>query len=264
MKETRRSPDAFSTSPRYALALLDGPRLAQDGGAIHLPSRSQRLVALLALRGPLSRAVVAGQLWPEVAETRARASVRAAVRDLQQRAPALLTTTPDDLSLAENVPVDVHDLRSLARQVLNAEVDDATLRGALELAPGGRLGGDLLPGWHDDWSIAEAERLHQLRLHVLDALVDHLIARMHYAQALQVAMAAVSVDPLRESTHRGVMRVFLAEGNTVEALRQYERFRLMVRVAMGIEPSSQMVDLVDEITANGGRQGRLFVVRRQS
>ena len=252
-----------TAAPALALALLDGPRLTAGGTGVHLPSRSRRLLALLALRGPVTRALAAGYLWPEVSESRARASVRAAVRDLQTRVPAVLRVTPAELSLGEAVRVDVRELRDLARRLLVPVPDDDALAGGLDLLPGGRLGGELLPGRQDDWAVAEAERLHQLRLHVLDALVDHLTVRQAYAQALQVALAAVSVDPLRESTHRAVMRVFLAEGNTVEALRQYERFRSMVRLAMGIEPSRQMVDLVDEIAAGGDRHTTLAVVRRQ-
>lgn len=248
----------------FRLVLLDCPRLGSDGGTHHLPSRSLRLVALLALRGRLSRSLAAGYLWPEVSEARARASVRAAVRDLQLRAPSLLRATSADIELDDAVEVDVRGLRAVAHALLTPEPDDGTLAAGLELTPGGAFGGELLPGWPDDWAVAEAERLHQLRLHALDALVDHLTGRRRHAQALEVALATISADPLRESTHRAVMRVFLAEGNTVEALRQYERFRAMVRVEMGIEPSRQMVDLVNEITANRGQQATLSVVRRKS
>jgi DNA-binding SARP family transcriptional activator len=250
MKPLRRLSSQMKLHSEFTLALLDGPRLSIGNLVVDLPSRSHRLVSLLALRGPLPRSLAAGYLWPEASESRARTSVRAAVRDLQQRVPSLLQATTTELRLNDAVRVDVRRLRELCRELLLPLPNNETLHGGLGLLPDGWLGGHLLPGWHDEWVVAEAERLHQLRLHALDSLANHFLTRQHYAQALQVALATISVDPLRESTHRAAMRIFLAEGNIVEALRQYERFRALVIEAVGIEPSEQMVDLVDEITTS--------------
>ena len=247
----------------HRLSLLDGLRLTLSGEHISIAARGQRLAALLALRGPQTRSMISGMLWPEVSEPKARTSVRAAVRDLHLHAPGLVVTTAFEVRLDPSVQVDVQEFLALARQLL-AGVRPISVAEALELTPEGTLGGPLLPGWHDDWVVAEAERLHQLRLHSLDALVRQLVARAEYALALQVALAAVAVDPLRESTHRTAMQVHLAEGNTVEALRQYERFRVTLRAAMNIEPSQRMVDLVNEILRAGSPDPRLSVVAVKS
>jgi DNA-binding SARP family transcriptional activator len=236
---------------RLRVQLLDGPHLFDGAVSVHLPVRSQRLVALLGLRGLQSRSLIGGYLWPEASEDRARASVRAAVRDLQAKVPGLLVAGHAQAGLHPDVRVDVLRFRALAHELLQPRPTSADLDAGLDLVPGGPLGGELLPGWHDDWAVAEAERLRQLRLHALDALVGHLLDRADHAQALQVALAAGAIDPLRESTHRTVMRVHLAEGNPVEALRQYDRFRSTLRVAMGIEPSQRMLDLVAEIHRTG-------------
>jgi DNA-binding SARP family transcriptional activator len=229
------------------LDLLDGPRLTVGPDIVHVPVRSQRLVAFLGLRGAQPRTLIAGMLWPEAPEERARASLRAAVRDLTAKLPALLLVHPSQVSLARDVHVDVLRFRQVAHALLRPTPSEDAVTAGLALVPGGALGGSLLPGWHDDWAVAEAERLDQLRLHALDALVGRLLDRPDPAQALQVALAAAAIDPLRESTHRTVMRVYLAEGNPVDALRLYERFRTTLRVAMGIEPTRRMLDLVEQI-----------------
>src|SRR5262245_9570317 len=69
----------------FRLALFDGWRLARNDGGVHVPVRSQRLVALLALRGPQTRALVGGTLWPEAGEQRAQTSVRAALWRSEER-----------------------------------------------------------------------------------------------------------------------------------------------------------------------------------
>ena len=47
-------------------------------------------------------------------------------------------------------------------------------------------------------------------------------------------------EPLRESAHRAVMHAHLAEGNRVEALRQYALYRRVVVDQLGVKPSVEM------------------------
>jgi DNA-binding SARP family transcriptional activator len=54
----------------------------------------------------------------------------------------------------------------------------------------------------------------------------------------------VGAEPLRESAHRTVIRVHLAEGNFGEAARAYDAFRTMLADELGVAPTRQMSDLV--------------------
>jgi DNA-binding SARP family transcriptional activator len=54
----------------------------------------------------------------------------------------------------------------------------------------------------------------------------------------------VSGEPLRESAHRAVIEVHLAEGNPGEALRQYDLYRRLLRVELGLSPSQAIRSLV--------------------
>ncbi|MGW2671050.1 AfsR/SARP family transcriptional regulator [Streptomyces sp. NPDC001272] len=81
--------------------------------------------------------------------------------------------------------------------------------------------GDLLPGWDDEWTLFERERLRQLRLHALESLSARLTSSGRHALALDAALTCVSIEPLRESAHRAVVAVHLAEHNAVEAVSQY-------------------------------------------
>jgi Bacterial transcriptional activator domain. len=63
-----------------------------------------------------------------------------------------------------------------------------------------------------------------------------------------MCLAAVSGEPLRESAHRQLIEVHLAEGNRVEALRQYEAYRQLMRDELGLGPSPHIVNLVTAIT----------------
>lgn len=231
----------------FRLTLFDGWRLTRNGDGVHVPVRGQRLVALLALRGPQTRALVGGTLWPEASEQRAQTSVRAALWALHQQASGLVEAVGSEIRLAGHVSVDVTDFLTHARGLLHARESNGHGTSPAWLPLDGRLGGELLPGWYDDWVLVERERMNQLRLHALEAFTNILIERGDHAEALETALTAVAVDPLRESAHRLLIRVHLAEGNAAEALRQYERFRRLLRDSLGIEPSRQMAELVEQV-----------------
>ena len=106
------------------------------------------------------------------------------------------------------------------------------------------LRGDLLPGWYDDWVLLERERLRQVRLQALEAVAARLASLGRHGEALQAAHAAIRAEPLRESAHRLMVRIHLAEGNVAEAVRAYELFRTMLEHELGVPPSELMTRLV--------------------
>ena len=60
----------------------------------------------------------------------------------------------------------------------------------------------------------------------------------------EAALAVIATDPLRESAHRALIRVHLAEGNIGEALRQYAFFRRLSTQLLGLDPSPEMEQLI--------------------
>jgi DNA-binding SARP family transcriptional activator len=236
---------------RIRLSLLGGFRLEAVGRVRELPTGAQRLLAFLGIRGPTSRAAVAGTLWPAVAEDRALASLRTAVWRLRGMALdddglGLVTAHGDRLTLSAAVDVDLDALRGRAVRLLTAQ---PLLEDDLELD--GPAGAELLPGWYDDWVLFERERLRQLWLHALEALSALLAERQRYAEALEAALAAVRSEPLRESANRAVLAVHLAEGNVVEALRHYELFRGLLRSELQVEPSERLMAMVSAWAPGG-------------
>lgn len=226
------------------LKLFNYWHLDGDHRPIQVPSRSQRLVALLALRGRQNRAQLAGTLWPDVDEHRAQASLRTAMSALHSRVPGLVEKDHGDVLLCEHVAIDIVQFRRHADQVLAGQlaVPPSTVDHP-EVS-----GGELLPGWYDDWVFVERERTHQLRLHVLEALARELAARDAYAHALQAALKAVEIDPLRETARRAVINVHLAQGNTADALREYQRFHDLLQEELGVGPTRHLTELIAQIT----------------
>jgi DNA-binding SARP family transcriptional activator len=221
--------------------LLDGFELRCVAKPVPLPMTAQRLLAFLALRDrPVLRSRVAGTLWPDTTEEQASANLRSALWRLRRPGHQLLEATVSHLWLAIGVVVDYRDALERARHLLDQHdgVDDADDT---------CLARELLPDWCDDWVVVERERFRQLRLHALEVRCQHLTRAGRFAQAVQVGLAAVACEPLRDSAHRLLISVHLAEGNRAEALRQYRTYCRLLRHELGLGPAPHIQQLINDL-----------------
>lgn len=223
---------------RFQISLLGSFRLSHCGSPVDIPSREQKLLALLALRGQTSRSRLAGILWPEATEARALASLRTSLWRVQHVAPEVLIAMGCTVEVDRRVRVDAREFVDHATSTL--QYDRAHPPPKLEDVSHG----DLLVDWDDDWLTSDRERMRQLRLHLLEALSERLSRDGRFGLALEFALAALSQDVLRESAHRAVIRAHLAEGNMAEAQRAFSRCVMVLEQELGVEPSSTTTELL--------------------
>ena len=225
------------------LTLLGGFTLVRENEEIVLPLSAQRLVALLALRErPLSRAYLAGLLWPDYSSGRSLADLRTALWRANHSRASVVATAGMRLSLRAEVKVDVRALTALGRGAAGPAAKSviAELAGMSWF----ELSLDLLPDWYDEWLVDDREGVRQLRLHALEGLTDELSLRGRHAEAIQAALAAVRIEPLRETAHATLIRAHLAEGNRSEAQRQFCRCRDILAAELAVEPSESIPRLI--------------------
>jgi DNA-binding SARP family transcriptional activator len=209
---------------------------------------AQRVLAFLAMHDrPLLRIYVAGTLWPGSSERRAAASLRTAIWRVHDGPASPLAVSGTRLGLRDSVAVDVRATRCAVRRVLS-ELDIRA--GDVDLLV---YAHDLLPDWYEDWVLLEREQLREQRIRALEKLCCEMTAKGRYAEAAQTGMAAVACEPLRESSHRALISLHLAEGNDSEALRRYVDYRELLKRELGLLPSERMEHLLDRL---GGRRVR--------
>lgn len=91
--------------------------------------------------------------------------------------------------------MDVHGLVAFARRL--AEAESLSRAVGVDLGDLASLAKELLPDWYDSWLPDEREELRQTRLHTLEGVARVLSNSGRHADAIQAALAAIRLEPLR-------------------------------------------------------------------
>jgi len=228
-----------SESSGVRLRLLEGFELSIDGASIRTTPSLRKVIAYLAIKNrPVRRCSLAGVLWPETTESRARANLRSTLCRIAPPCAAVLDLRGDMVALQPQVSVDVHEALLAADHLLN---DTEPPPGDLDAR---LFRGELLPEIGDSWVTTEREHARQVFLHALEALAAYQIEQGRLPLAIMAALTAIGMDPLRESATRLLIQAHLAEGNRSEAHRALISYSEILRNELDLDPSAELVRLV--------------------
>lgn len=241
-------------APLLRVEVLHHFRVLRDGQHVVLPAGSAQLVARLVVDDrPFARSAVAGVLWPERSDQDAGTLLRRALWRVNHDVPGLVESYSREIVLSRAIDVDLAEVNRIAEATHGGSPQVSTH--AVRL-----LEGDLLPQWSDPWLDAPRESLRQVRLHTLEALARNDLDAGRPGSALVAALAAVTLEPLRESAHRIVIAAHLTECNASEALRHYAQFRDLLWSEMRLRPSAGLESMLTErgnVVSLSARRGAL-------
>lgn len=212
-----------------------------DGHVRPLPHSAERLVAVVALIGPLARSYASRLLWPDAPPQRARASLRAALARLGIATDGLVHVSGEILALGDEVVVDL----DTAQAWIQATIYESS-RTAVTPPPKA-IGRPVLPGWEDEWLDGPRERLQMLQAQALETAAERLLAASHPAEALPYALSAVELQPWSESANRLVIEIHARRGDPSNALRRYRRFRQALEDELGVQPGPDMMAAIRQL-----------------
>lgn len=221
------------------LRLLGQFSLTGADELVPVDTQSARLLAALALSGLTNRAELSALLWPEAGRARALANMRAVIWRMPERARRLLVGACRELSLRDEVDVDVHRL-CLRRRADGLSTADVDFGFDLD-----QLSAPLLTGWYDEWVIVERERVRARQVDVLQRRASVHLERGEAAAAVIDATWAVTIDPLNEAAHQLLLRSHLAEGNVNEAIRHYSDLRRLLDSELGVGPFPDTMKIME-------------------
>jgi len=233
------------------LTLLGRPQFLLDDQPIPdlNSSKAQALLFYLAVtRQRHSRQELAGLLWPEKTEERARNNLRVEINRLRHFLEGHLDIRRPSLRMrsASGVVCDVTDFLALV------EAHQPTLRQlqtAVDLYHGDFLEDFNLPEaiLFEEWA---QERRTYLREQVLEALyqvAEYHSQQKNYRAGIESARRLLALEPWLEKAYRQLMWMLAKSGDRVAALAQYESCCELLDEELGVEPEAETIVLYEQI-----------------
>ena len=202
-----------------------------------LTVRQQQILTYLVLhaRGPVARAQIAGQLWPESTDAQASTNLRREWHHLREGWPELdgcVETAARTLSWRDEAPdSDValfETAASAARQGDRSALDDAATLIAATCCRVATTSG----------SQADRERLRATAIEVLAGLVARLETERALAEAISRAQQLLRLDPLNEPAWCALMRCHARRGERATALHLYQQCAATLKRELDVQPSA--------------------------
>ena len=245
-----------------SIQLLGGFALQLDRQALSLERipRLPLLLACLALHPgkTVPRAQMAYMLWPDSSEKQAQTNLRKLLYYLRQALPDGAPLLEEDnrhirLSTTQDLQVDLAAFKlALARAAgLRSQNQPEPEQAALAQAVAW-YAGELLPGYTDEWLLAERECLRQEFLGAANRLVDYLEQQRRYAEAVPHAAHRLRIDPLSEEAHRQLIRLHALNGDRAAALSAYHACAETLSAQLGVEPDAATRQMYRRIRENAG------------
>jgi len=218
---------------------------------------AKTLIKLLAVQPghALHREQVIDVLWPRVnAESALNSFAKAlhvARRTLQPGLPrrqdsAYLRLADGMLVLAtEHAIVDADEFERLAEDALRRREMTAYEEAFAA------YGGELLPeDRYESWCSERRSALAELHIQVLIGMAETLERRGSYSEAADRLRDVLQHDPMQESVHRRLMRLYAWTGAPDRAVRQFHSCEAVLRQELDLAPQPETISLYDEILTN--------------
>jgi len=240
------------------ISVLGPPRIEYDGLQVAFARRKTLalLTHLAVTHQPHSRETLAALLWAELDDTRARAALRRTLIDLNQGVgKEWLIADVDRLALRQGagLSIDVLHFRELLSKVTAHghsayRLCDDCLNALREA--GALYRADFLAGFSlkdaaefDAWQTYQTETLRLELGGALEKLATGLAGAQQYTAAIGHARRWLALDPLNESAHTLLMRLFAWSGDRAALARQYGECVRVLADELGVEPEPGTIAL---------------------
>lgn len=238
------------------LDLLGTPTVRIDGKVPDISPFGKELALLyyLATSGqPQSRSSLAVLLWGDLSDVAARGNLRKALSTLRQHFDAWIVLEHELVGLVlDQVQCDVLRFEQVAHEALTASDDAGFLQSTIDLYRGDFLAGFAVRNApdYDLWLSQARERLRGVAVGLLVALAEVHGSRSAYVEAAHCLKRILVMEPWREDIHRRLMTALAAGGQRSTALHQYKICADTLAAELGVEPSTETLELYEQIRSS--------------
>ena len=243
--------------PDLSISLL-GPFEATLDKRPLTPFRTKSVQALLIYLvceagRPHQREALMALLWPGMPLTSAQANMRQTLYRLRKLVPEVKgksgeTAVPFLISNRQTIQINpdadyFSDIQRFSTYV------DSEPEQAITLYRDDFLVNFYLPESEpfENWAAARREAYRRQMLLALEGATAVHIQQANYDQAIQLAQHQLSIDNLRESSHRQLMEAWARNGRRQQALTHYNALTQLLQNELAIDPEPETLALVEAI-----------------
>jgi predicted ATPase/DNA-binding SARP family transcriptional activator len=242
-------------APKLELTLFGNPEFRLDGVPVtgFKSNKAKALLCYLALTGrPHTRAALAGLLWGDMPEAKARMNLSQALTTLRRFFNEHLLIDRQTAAFKQdgNYWLDVESFES---RLTGSSIETAvpSLTEAVQM-----YRGDFLEGFYvrnapeyEIWMMIQRTRFRELALQAMHALAVHHSAQgeVGWTSAIDFTSRLLRIEPWQEEAHRLMMRLLALSGRRSAALVQYEQCRQILITELGVEPGGDTTALYEGI-----------------
>ncbi len=263
----------YQNMTHLSISLLGPLQITLDNEPVvdFATDKARALLAYLAVESGYAhrRDVLAGLLWPDQPQDKARQSLRQALRHVRQAIADDEAATPYLLVSRETIQFIPESDAWLDVAAFTALLEKSRthrhrrretclpcigrLEDMLHLYRGDFLAHFFLgdAGGFEEWALLKREWLRREAVEALYHLADYYERRGDYGRAENYARRVVALEPWREEAHRQLMRLLARGDQRSAALAQYEACRRALDGELAVEPSGETVALYERIRDGG-------------
>lgn len=236
--------------PNLHLVLLGHPEILLNSKPLQINSNKARalLFYLAVTRQTHSRQALAGLLWGDMTEERARDNLRVELTKLRPISSTHLI--PGRHSMAFNRESNhVLDTAVFETNLLRPSPTIEQLQTAVSLYRGNFLEDFFVRDapLFEEWLRPQQERYRKLALDALYRLYTHFTEQRHYSKAIEYTRHVLQLEPWLEEAHRQLMLLLALTGQRSSALAQFEICRSVLEEELAADPSEATVLLYEQI-----------------
>ncbi len=229
---------------RLLINLLGKPEVWLDGEQLtsFSTAKTEALLYYLAATSQThSRETLAGLLWSEMPEAKARRNLTKSLSVLRRLLKPFLIIEPQRVGFDQSIAF---------------ELDVTRLESAAAPSPDiiKLYRGDFLEGFFvkdalafEEWQLTQRERLREMGIDLLETAVQQAIDQQNYATGIGYGRQLLALDPWRESAHRQLMLLLARNDQAAAALAQYEQCQQLLADELGVEPMPETTGLYRRI-----------------
>ena len=198
---------------------------------------------------------LAALFWDNLSDTDAAANLRITLWNLRRIVDPYLDITRTTVAFNLQSPhtLDVTEFEQRAAPLVH--LPNLSPTQVEELAHAVRqYQGDFLQGFHvrdaeefETWALLQRERLRQMALDTLSALVTHEKNSKIWGRGIEHAKQLLALEPWQEQAHRQLMELYARSGNQNAAFAQYDTCRQILDAELGATLSVETVALYEQL-----------------